>query len=201
MATGAIVSLVIVVSIVGLIVLGLLTWAAVGARQATNASSVHALPACNAVDPSLLIQIDPVAQYCSQSTSITGQLYYIGCVGGAGGTGGTGGAGGDFVVSAVESQPLAVCGSYCSTPPTDGVCTGPDYKGRSAQENFDDCMGILSPTGCTGAIPLAANGTTLYYAYSATCEVCGSCVCNCYNCTACAAVCDPDHCENACGSG
>lgn len=77
----------------------------------------------------------------------------------------------DYVVAPWTSQPLDVCIGFC-TGYTGGTCSGPDYNGQSAQTNFNNCMQQLSGTGCSPPVPIAANGTIIYYAFSPTCNVC-----------------------------
>lgn len=77
----------------------------------------------------------------------------------------------DYVVAPWTSQPLDVCIGFC-TGYTGGICSGADYNGQSAQANFNKCMQQLSGTGCSPPVPIAANGTIIYYAFSPTCNVC-----------------------------
>lgn len=169
-----------------LLIVALLIWAgfSAGTAEAT-------IQACSdVIDPSHLIQIDPTWEHCATATP-QGNLYYIGC---------TGNQDLDFVVSAVATNALDVCIGYCApnsyTPPAAGApgfgtCTGSDYKNTSAQDNFNTCMTQLNPTNCLAPVPLAAIGSTRYYAISPTCRLCGDTVCNCYTSNNCRAQCTP----------
>jgi hypothetical protein len=187
--------LLLVLLVIGLTitVIALLIWAAYSSQQqeATIQESCS-----NVIDPSQLLQISSDWEYCTTGDATQGTLYYIGC---------TGDRSLNFVVSPTPQSPLNVCISYCDryTPPPSGTtgfgtCTGPDYNNKSAQDNFNTCMSQLNPTNCIPPLPLAVNGTTLYYAYSATPRVCGQCINDCYINCQCQAQCTPTTCNQPC---
>lgn len=143
----------------------LLVWAAIESRnnQAQSGITDNSLPSCNQnVNISSLLQIpDNNSTECIQNGRKT-SLYYIGTLG-------TGSY--DYVVAPWATQPLDVCVGFC-TGYTEGICSGPNYNGRSAQSNFNNCMEQLSSTRCRPPIPIAAKGTIIYYAYSPTRNIC-----------------------------
>ena len=80
----------------------------------------------------------------------------------------------NYVVAPYGTQPLEVCRGFCTGftgSGTGAICTGPVYQGKTAQENFNACMSQLTSTTCLPPVPIAAQGTTLYYALLPT-EVC-----------------------------
>lgn len=171
MVNPGVIGLILILVIITVGVIGVVIWA--GFQEGIIGST---LGQCSTtIDPNSLIPIDPDSQYCSVPSQTQGVLYYIGCAGNKNL---------NFVVSRVAQNPQDVCVSYCDTF-SNGICTGNSYNGQSAQQNYDTCIAALTPTNCVGPLPLASDGTDLYYAYSATCNVCDACVCECYTCTAC----------------
>jgi len=79
----------------------------------------------------------------------------------------------DYVVGSAPVMPQsAVCRFFCKDL-TDGVCTGEDYDGYSAQHNYDACMKRLVRTDCIPPVPLAVRGgDELFYAVSPTGQYC-----------------------------
>ncbi len=96
----------------------------------------------------------------------TGQYFYIGNLGDTKY---------DYVVTPYGTQALNVCIHFCDKGLSDGVCNGPNYNGRKAQENFDNCMKQLIRTDCTGPVPIAIKDSIYYYAYTPTCNTCSNC--------------------------
>lgn len=96
-------------------------------------------------------------------------LYYIGSLGY------------DYVVATWSTKPEDVCGQFCKNGIIKDfdniICNGPDYNGKTAQENFNKCMDELNTKDCIPPKPIAHQGTILYYPYSPTC-----CLCNCLKC-------------------
>lgn len=134
-------------------------------QGSSNNGNTNIPQPCNQnVNISNLIQIPTTGFNCIQQ-GITGSLYYIGKLGQQQY---------DYVVAPWGTSPLDVCIGFCSSY-LNGTCTGPIYNGVSAQENFNNCMSQLSSTTCTPPIPIAAQGTILYYAYSPTCNICDNC--------------------------
>lgn len=122
-------------------------------------------PPCNqSTDISSLIQIPDTGADCVQRGT-TGSLFYIGNLGSGQF---------DYVVAPWGNQPFNVCIGFC-TGFTGGICSGTDYNGQSAQDNFNHCMSQLSSTTCAPPLPIAARGTTLFYALSPTCNICQNC--------------------------
>lgn len=77
----------------------------------------------------------------------------------------------DFVVSKLMISPQDICIQYCTSFGNSG-CSGPEYKGASAEESYIFCSYQTSQGGCIPPIPMAAKGTTLFYAYSPTSKMC-----------------------------
>lgn len=77
----------------------------------------------------------------------------------------------DYIVTTSANTPQDVCVQFCSQY-SNGTCTGPDYSGKSAQDNFDNCIAQLTPTDCVPPLPIAKMGTTLFYAAIPTCQTC-----------------------------
>lgn len=146
----------------------LLVWASIEySNNSNNGNTGHTplFPCSQNINVSSLIQI-PInnSTICSQQ-GITGTYYYIGNLDSGQY---------DYVVAKFGTQPLDVCVGFC-TGYTGGICNGPTYNGKSSQQNFDTCMSQLSSTTCTPPIPIAAQGTLLYYALSPTCNFCDNC--------------------------
>ena len=81
----------------------------------------------------------------------------------------------NFVVAPWQTDPSHVCAQYCATGPTAGVCEGPIYGGKSAQENYDTCLQTLITNfsdQCFPPAPIAAKGVSEYYAYAVTEKAC-----------------------------
>jgi hypothetical protein len=161
-----------VVVILVIVAIVLIVWALVSAadeRARNNATGTGAAggasePCSQFVDLDTLPQV-PDSDICIQQGQPT-SLYYM--------------PSNNFVVAPWGTSAFDVCIGYCSgftgsTGSTGGVCTGPNYNNMTAQENFDACLQQLSTTVCFPPTPIAARGTTLYYAFSPTCGVCDGC--------------------------
>lgn len=166
LSNPGVILLIILAIILTIALITLLSITAVNVSNTSNSTGTtgsNILPPCrSSVNISSLIQIPDSLPNCVQN-GVTGSLYYIGNLGSQNY---------DFVVAPWGSQPLNVCIGFC-TGYTGGICNGPNYNGRSAQANFDRCMQQLSSTDCIPPLPLAARGTTLYYGYSPTSNICG----------------------------
>ena len=126
------------------------------------------VPACtNFIPQSELITIPETGARCITQGNLQQTLYYIGNLGDQTY---------DYVVSPWPNNPQLVCASYCSPPPVDGVCSGPIFSGRTAQENYDLCLAQLIPNDCLPPAPLAVKGITEYFAYTPTSLICESIV-------------------------
>lgn len=142
-----------------------LTWAAISYTYSNNGGTGATLPPCSQeANPGSLIDIPGTGADCIQN-GVPTSLRYIGDLGSMEY---------DYVVAPWGTHPLDVCIGFC-TGYTGGVCSGPVVAGKTAQENFDLCMSQLSSTTCTPPLPIAASGTTLYYAFSPTCRICDGC--------------------------
>jgi hypothetical protein len=129
----------------------------------TGMTGTAGTPCNQVINIDTLLQI-PDANICIQQGQPT-PLYYIGDLGDRSL---------DYVVAPWPTSPIDVCVDFCSQY-SSGSCTGPSFNGVSAQDNFDNCMMQLSTDQCQPPIPLAARGTTLYYAQSPTCRSCDNC--------------------------
>lgn len=118
----------------------------------------NSLPPCNTdVDIDSLIQLPAGGQLCSGTN-----LYYIASL--------------DLVVAPFPTPAASVCVQFCDSLTksngvlsVNGVCTG---SSANAQILYNQCLAELTSTTCTPPIPLAALGTTLYYANSPTDATC-----------------------------
>jgi hypothetical protein len=167
MVNVGIVLLILLAVTLSIIVVVSLISAAIASTKDSGGGGTGAnfLPPCSqSIDISTLIQIPSPGPNCIQNGS-TGSKYYIGKLGNNQY---------DYVVAPWGTQPFDVCIGFCQTY-SNGVCTGPNYNGKSAQDNFNDCMSQLSTTKCSPPLPIAAQGTILYYAYSPTCNICDGC--------------------------
>jgi hypothetical protein len=118
-------------------------------------------PTCIEIaDISNLVQIPIDHPHCFQQGRET-SLFYIGTLN----------QNFDYVVAPFGSNPLDVCISFCKSY-SNGVCTGDNFSGKTAQDNFDDCINQLKPKNCVPPVPIAAQGTILYYAFSPTSIIC-----------------------------
>jgi len=165
MANIGVILLITTAILLALLFIILIIWASLSYINNPNNNSLSSLPNCNTnVNLSDLIQISSTGSNCLQNGHST-SLFYIGQIPPQTY---------DYVVARWPTQPLDVCVSFC-TGYTGGTCYGPPYNGKSSQSNFDNCMSQLSSTTCIPPIPIAANGTTLYYAFSPTCNICDNC--------------------------
>lgn len=80
----------------------------------------------------------------------------------------------DYVVAKWPTQSKDVCIDFCDSF-NQGICNGPNYNGKTAQENYNSCMLQLSSTTCTPPIPIAIQDGILFYPYSPTCSICDNC--------------------------
>ena len=163
----AIIFLIIFIVIIFILILLLLTNSAISIVSSNNQADPTnpALPSCTSnVNLSDLIVIPETGFNCIQQ-GLTGSLYYIGPLGD-----GTY----NYVVAPWQTSPLDVCVGYCDSYNND-ICTGPNYQGRTAQQNFDNCISQLTPADCIPPAPIAIRSNILYYAYSPTCLICDGC--------------------------
>lgn len=159
-----ILSIFLIFAMIGLIIWGLSSNASANSSS-NNGGGTAVLPPCStAVNISSLIQIPPGTDTNCTQGGVTGTLYYLGDLD----------ENFDYVAAPWGTQPLDVCIGFC-TGYTGGICTGAVSSGKSAQDNFNNCMNQLSSTTCATPLPIAVRGTTLYYAYSPTCLSCDSC--------------------------
>ena len=137
-----------------------ITWAAISFN---NNNVPGPLPQCSQnVNINSLIQIPDTGYNCVQHGQ-TGSLYYVGQLGNLDY---------DYVVAPYKTPIQDVCIGFCSIGFTGGVCMGPNYNGKTAQTNYDNCIAQLSSTTCIPPIPIAAKGTTIYYPLLPTCCAC-----------------------------
>lgn len=160
-----IVLVLIIISVIILIIfIGLcITAIVVPATQQGN-NNVTTTPSCTSTtDLSKLLTIPNSGYNCNQN-GITTSLYYVGDLGNKNY---------DYVVAPWTSQPLDVCIGFCQSY-TNEICTGSNYNGLSAQQNFDNCMTQLSSTTCIPPSPIAIKDGILYYPLSPTAKICTS---------------------------
>lgn len=137
----------------------LLVVAAVQNGNSTKPSESH--PCSETINIGSLIQVSDKNVISCQYNKELGTLYYIGDADPTL----------DFVVAPWPTDPSHVCAQYCNPAPENGVCTGPSYQGKTAQENYDNCISTLITkyeNHCFPPAPIAAKGITPYYAYSVT---------------------------------
>lgn len=168
-------ALLIVVSIfLTIIVLALIVTAGASViNENKDGKTGGTLPYCDDVyENSQLIQIPPNHPSCYQN-GIKTEFYYIGNIAGNDKY--------DYVVAPWSTQPTDVCIGYCSEfDRNTQTCTGNQYNGVSAQQNYDRCMEQLNVTTCIPPIPIASRTAvnaplTIYYAFSPTCNICDGC--------------------------
>ena len=155
---------IIVILIVVLIVM--ITRAAIDTRQnnASGAGNTTNQPPCtNTVNTADLVVIPDSQAPCHEDSVIT--LYYIGELSQGKW---------DFVVAPITTLPTNVCASFCTTI-ENKTCVGPNYAGRTAQENYVACLASLATQNCVPPAPIAIKGSVLYYPYSPTCRACDIC--------------------------
>ncbi|MFK5969041.1 MAG: hypothetical protein QM487_02820 [Candidatus Marithrix sp.] len=129
--------------------------------QDTGTTGTIGAPTCLEItDISSLVQIPSNQPHCFQQGRET-SLFYIGTLN----------QNFDYVVAPYGSSPLDVCVSFCKSY-SNGVCEGDNFAGKTAQENFDACITQLTPTDCVPPLPIAAQGTILYYALAPTSLIC-----------------------------
>lgn len=158
------IALIVVVILLVVTMITLLSVAAVD--NSNNPSRPSTLRPCSeTVNIGALIQVSDKGVVPCMYLGQTGTLYYLGQVDPAF----------NFVVAPWQTDPSHVCAQYCATGPTAGVCEGPIYGGKSAQENYDTCLQTLITNfsdHCFPPAPLAAKGVSEYYAYSVTEKAC-----------------------------
>jgi len=166
MINVGVVLLITLAIILTIIFIVLITWATISyILDTSSATGATALAPCSSnINLSSLIQIPNTGSNCIQN-GLTTSLYYIGQLSPQTY---------DYVVAPWGTQPFDVCIGFC-TGYTGGVCSGSSYNGKSSQDNFDQCMSQLSSTTCVPPVPIAAKGTTVYYAFSPTCNICDNC--------------------------
>ena len=158
------IALIIVVVLLVVTMIVLLSVAAVD--NSNNPSRPTVLKPCTeTVNTGDLIQVTDKGVIPCKYLNKEGTLFYLGTV--------------DpklnFVVAPWQTDPSHVCAQYCATGPTAGVCEGPIYGGKSAQENYDTCLQTLITNfsdQCFPPAPIAAKGVSEYYAYAVTEKAC-----------------------------
>jgi len=116
-------------------------------------------PCVDTVDLSTLYQLPGTLTPCYQNGRVT-NLYYLGEV-----------TDYDFVVAPFPTAPVDVCVGFC-TAVVNGVCSGPDYEGKSAEANYQACLTQLANASCVPPMPIAALGSIAYYPLSPTAASC-----------------------------
>lgn len=167
MVNAGVILLITLAIVLAIAMVILVIWAAVSYIEdaKSGGTGTTGLPPCSTnINLSGLIQIPVNTPRCMQNGKST-SYYYIGQISPQTY---------DYVVAPWGTQPFDVCIGFC-TGYTGGICSGPTYNGKSAQDNFNQCMLQLSSTTCTPPLPIAAQGTTVYYAFSPTCNVCDGC--------------------------
>jgi len=158
MVNPGVIILIILAVIIVLIITGLVIWGGVTSSAAIAASSQVPIttPCASTVNVGALPQITSTSKPCIQQGLAT-SLYYINES--------------NYVAAPWTSSPLDVCVGFC-TSYANNICTGPDYNGKSAQDNYNNCISQLSSTTCVPPTPIAAKGTILYYPLSPGCGIC-----------------------------
>lgn len=157
---------IIVVLILVVILVVLVTRAAFETKQNNDNGSGNTTnqpPCSSTVNTNTLVVIPENQAPCHQDSIIT--LYYIGELSQGKW---------DFVVAPITTSPNNVCASFCTTI-QNNTCVGPNYAGKTAQENYLTCLASLSTKDCVPPAPIAIKGTVLYYPYSPTCRACDNC--------------------------
>lgn len=163
MYNPGVIALIILAILLTVSIVASLIYIAVKQSEDTPSGGNVILPPCSErTDISSLVQIPNTLQSCEQNGRAT-SLYYIGSISNL-----------DYVVAPWGTQPFDVCIGFC-TGYTGGICSGSNYNGKSAQDNFNSCMIQLAVTGCAPPSPIAAKGTTIYYPFSPTCKICDNC--------------------------
>lgn len=160
---GGLIALIVIVILLTVAMVILLVFASVQNSSTPKPTAVR--PCSNTINTGQLLQVtlDDVVPCTNLGT--TGLLYYIGKEN----------PDLDFIVAPWPTDPQQVCQKFCSSF-TEGNCTGANYNGKTAQENYDQCLQTLIYTynnKCAPPAPIAAKGVTLYYASSPTIVGCG----------------------------
>ena len=161
---------IIIIIIIAMVVL--MIWGAVSYKQYQNVQNkLNNLPTCYNISSEFnLIQIPNDMGECRVGT------YYIGKL-----TDGTY----DFVVAPWGTTNHNVCVQFCNNfNPETQFCTGVDYLGKSANDNYHACIkqldGLVTNQDgvpkCNGPVPIAQKGPILYYPQSVTCKSCPICI-------------------------
>lgn len=156
--------IIIIILIVLLIIL--VTRAIIDTKKNNDSGSgttTNQPPCSDTVNTSELIVIPEDQQPCHQDSIIT--LYYLGNLSEGKW---------DFVVAPITTSPTNVCVSFCTTM-QNNICMGPNYAGKTANENYLACLASLATTKCVPPTPLAIKDSVLYYPYSPTCRACDVC--------------------------
>lgn len=175
MANVGLILLIVFAALMTITILSLLIWASIDAineRNQEGKTPETMKPCSDYYEQSTLISIPLDHPRCIQN-GVETELFYIGNISGNNSY--------DFVVAPRASQPLDVCVGYCSEyNKTTNTCIGDSYNGVSAQIKFDQCMDQLGSTECLPPKPIASrynpnDYSTIYYAYSPTCNICDNC--------------------------
>lgn len=160
-----VISIVVIVILI-IILIVMITRAAIDTQQNNangSGNTTNQPPCANTVNTTELIVIPEDQAPCHQDSVIT--LYYLGELSQGKW---------DFVVAPITTLPANVCAGFCTTI-QDNICTGPNYAGKTAQENYVACLASLATKDCVPPAPIAIKGTVLYYPYSPTCRECDNC--------------------------
>jgi len=160
---------VVIVIVLLVILIVMITRAVIDTRRNnTNGSgnTTNQPPCSSVVNTNTLVVIPEDQAPCHQDSIIT--LYYIGELSQGKW---------DFVVAPITTSAVNVCASFCTNIQND-TCIGPNYAGKTAQENYQTCLtslASLNVKNCVPPAPIAIKGTVLYYPYSPTCRTCDNC--------------------------
>lgn len=83
----------------------------------------------------------------------------------------------NLVLAPFQSPYISVCSGFCDgSVNTQGICSSTSPQ---SVQSFNECVSILKPQQCRGqSVPIAIDGSTLYYGYLATNSTCSQC-CTC----------------------
>ena len=154
--------LTVVVVVMFAIVISILIWAAVSKSSSGNDTTKP--PCSQIVDVDSLIRIPEDLPRCKQNGRET-PFYCISQLGTQEY---------DYLTAPYGATPIQVCDSFCNKGYKGGKCSGDSVGGKTAQENFDECITQLTDDNCIPPTPIAVRSNILYYANKPSCASCES---------------------------
>lgn len=150
----------IIIFIVAIVMLSVFVYKYIRYEKSQGGNATAQQPCSQAINVSGLIQI-PDSQLVCWQNGLPTSYYYVGNLNPKF----------NYIVAPYPTQNVDVCVRYCSQLINGGECIGASGQ-TGAQANFNACMAQLSSQSCLPPLPIAAQGSVIYYPLSPTSSGC-----------------------------